>query len=380
MARSNFALTALLIGVAACACAGGGGGKGRQSDPERARQLLLKTLDRSYPNNVIALITQRSPENHGNIQRIQVQISRDGKMRQTVIYPLSMQGIETIDDGKSVATFFPDEKMVVVQASAKLLPNDATTRINLTIRNYGLQLGGTTSVAGHRATIVVATPRSKQMETRRYYIDERTGFLLQLETIDGEGTVRTAFKAQQVTYPSSISAKTFGIDLEERADRKIVYSRPKGLFEGSTNKAIPKLNFEPVLPESMPFGFDMTDAQINENSDFGSIAIRITDGPIKGTVYQYSSSDAKNMKAMLGTTLGEAGGIKFVVAVDVPESVRKKILATFMEAARKNFSSGALGLSPVEELLTDASTLTPDEATAIMLLQSVSFFALPLNM
>src|SRR5688500_13007817 len=113
MARSNFALTALLIGAAACACAGGGGAK-RQSDSERARQLLLKTLERTYPNNVIALITQRSPENHGNIQRIQVQISKDGKMRQTVIYPLSMQGVETIDDGKNIATFFPDEKLVIV--------------------------------------------------------------------------------------------------------------------------------------------------------------------------------------------------------------------------------------------------------------------------
>src|SRR5262249_24876624 len=134
MTRNKFALAVLLVGAVACACAAGGGAKGRQSESERARQLLLKTLERTYSNNVVALITQRSPENHGNFQRIQVQISKDGKMRQTVIYPLSMQGIETIDDGKNVATFFPDEKLVIVQASSKQLPNDTTTRINLTVR------------------------------------------------------------------------------------------------------------------------------------------------------------------------------------------------------------------------------------------------------
>jgi outer membrane lipoprotein-sorting protein len=378
MTRNRFALAVLLVGAAALACAGGGGGKGRQSDPERARQLLLKTLERTFSHNVIALITQRSPENHGNTQRIQVQISRDGKMRQTVIYPLSMQGVETIDDGKNIATFFPDEKLVIVQSSPKLQPADTAARINLTIRNYSLHLGGSTNIAGHIATVVVATPRSRELETRRYHIDERTGFLLKLETIDKSGVIRPAFYAQQVIYPSKINASTFAIDLEARSDRKIIYNRPTSLTQAV--KAPPKLNFEPVVPQALPYGFDVQDVQINENENFGSAAVRISDGLVKATVYQYSVSDAKKMKQMPGTTIDEGSGIKFVVAADVPESVRRRILAAFMEAAKRtSLGWPLLGLSPREELLAEIPALTPEEVWAIDMLLSVNFLAKPFD-
>lgn len=378
MARSNFALTVLMIGAAACVCAGGGGGAGRQSDSERARALLLKTLERTFTHNVIALITQRSPENHGNVQRIQVQISKDGKMRQTVIYPLSLQGVETIDNGKNIATFFPDEKLVIVQSSPKLQYTDTAARINLTIRNYSLQLGGTTNIAGHIATVVVATPRSKDLETRRYHIDANTGFMLKLETIDKTGVVKAAFSAQQVIYPANISASNFTINLDARADRQIVYDRPPSITQGG--KVPPNLNFEPVIPDSLPYGFELQDVQINDNKSFGSAAVRITDGLIKATVYQYAVADAKKMRLMPGTTIDQGSGIKFVVAAEVPESVRRKILAAFLEAAKKTSMGWPLmGLSPRAELLTEPPALTPEEAWAIEMMQSACFLAVPFD-
>ena len=66
MAKNNLALTALFLGAAALACAAS-----PQSSSDKAKALLAKTLDRNYAHNVIAIISQRSPENHGTYQRIQ---------------------------------------------------------------------------------------------------------------------------------------------------------------------------------------------------------------------------------------------------------------------------------------------------------------------
>jgi outer membrane lipoprotein-sorting protein len=347
-------LVALAVGASACVWAAGAGGQG---DAEKARQLLLKTLERNFKQNVIALISQRGPTDSESFQRIQVQISRDGKMRQTVIYPLSMQGVETIDDGRQSATYLPDENLILVQESSRLLPNDTVTRINLTVKNYSLSLTGTSKIAGQLAAVVTATPRSRIMERRRYYIDQDTGFLLQLETIDSGGTPRIAFRTQQVSYPPKISNATFKVDLDSREDQKIVYRRRTGLFDGVV-KATPSIGFEPVLPKELPHGFQMQDAQINDSGNYRSIAVRITDGLVKGTVYQYSTSTAKNLKAMPGTTVGDAAGVRFFIAADIPEAAREQILEAFVEAARKGAylsdpgPTAFLELSPVLHALT----------------------------
>ncbi|HJP83948.1 MAG TPA: sigma-E factor regulatory protein RseB domain-containing protein [Fimbriimonadaceae bacterium] len=373
MARINPALTILVFGIAATLCAAGGT---YQSESEKARQLLLKTLDRNFSHNVIALISQRSPEDHESFQRIQVQISRDGKMRQTVIYPLSMQGVETIDDGKQSATFLPDEKVTLVQESPRLLPNDTNARINLTVRNYTLKLGGSSQIAGQTATIVVAAPRSRELETRRYHIDERTGFLLQLETVSAGSNPKLAFRALQVTYPARINPATFEINLDERDGQKVIYRRRSGLYDAGP-KGTPSIGFEPVLPRDLPFGFDLQDAQINDTGKYRSVAVRITDGLIKGTVYQYSQANAARMKASIGTTIGDGSGIRFVVAADVPESVRKKILVAFIEAARRSNWDRPTGPLSRAELWQQIWSLTQSEQLNRLLVANGSFESFP---
>jgi len=352
MAKIRFASVVIAAAAGVLVCSAGGLGQ----DAERARQLLLKTLERNFSQNVVALISQRGPGDGDAFQRIQVQISRDGKVRQTVIYPLSMQGVETIDNGQQSATYLPDEGLILVQESSRLLPNDTATRISLTVKNYSLSVSGTSKVAGQSAAIVTATPRSRGLEKRRYYIDQNTGFLLQLETIDGSGNAKVAFRTQQVSYPPKINAEAFKVDLESRDGQKIVYRRRTGLFDGS--KGSPSVGFKPILPSELPFGFAMQDAQINDSGNYRSVAVRITDGLVKGTVYQYSTTTAKNLKAMPGTTIGDAAGVRFFIAADIPESARERILEAFVEAAQKKLwiprpgPSAQVELSPVLDALT----------------------------
>lgn len=377
MARSNLYLTALMVGVAASACAAGGGKK-PQTEANQARDLLLKTLDRNYKSNVIAIISQRSPEDNGSYQQIQVQISRDGKVRQTVISPLTMQGIEKIDDGKQSATILPDDKVILVQESPRTLPDDSETRINLTVRNYGLTLGGTTTVAGQRASIVIAKPRYAGLQSKRYHIDERTGFVLKLETLDSKGTPTVAFQAQKVTYPAVIGASAFSLDLDKRDGFQIITQRRTGFLDSSA-RGHASVGFAPTFPQELPCGFEIQDAQVNDSGNHRSVAIRITDGPVKGTVYQYSLATAKRMKAMPGTTIGDGSGIRFVVAADVPETIRKKILNTFIEAARKAESDNPItGLFWGLELLPDEGTLSAAEELTLEIRQFGLSFGEPI--
>jgi outer membrane lipoprotein-sorting protein len=374
MVKTRFLKGVLSVGALALLCPVGAG----QNDSDRARQLILKTLQRNFFQNVIALISQRAPENHQSYQRIQVQISKDGKMRQTIIYPLSMQGVETIDDGRQSATFLPDERLMLIQESPRLLPNDTATRINLTTRNYSLSLDGTSRVAGQNASVVVAKPRHSGLETRRYYIDERTGFLLQLETIEKGGSPKLTFKALQVNYPAKMNPATFEIDVDGKDGRKITYKRRVDLFGGG--KAIASIGFEPSLPQDLPFGFEVQDAQINDSGAYGSVAVRITDGLIKATVYQYALSKSKKMKPMPGTTTGESAGIRFVVAADVPEYVRQKLLEAFIGAVRKDeFWAGSHGIFNLSELLPGLPSLTRANAQVLEIRRTSQFLAIPLE-
>ncbi len=359
MARTSFLLTALVVGAAATACANGG--KRGHSDSSQARELLMKILDRNYRNNIIAIISQRSPDGRGSYQRIQVQISKDGKVRQTVIYPLSLQGVEKVDDGRQSAVFLPDEKLVLVEESPRTLPDDSQTRINLTVRNYGLSVVGNTTIAGQRAAIVVAKPRHAGLESRRYHIDEKTGFILKLETLDAKGTPKLAFQVQQVTYPTNISSSVFSIGLDKKEEYSVISQRRTGFLDGGGKGYVP-IGFSPVFPAELPYGFDIQDAQVNDNGYYRCVAIRISDGPIKGTVYQYAQSYARSLKNMTGTSVGDAGGIRFVVAADVPENVRKRILSAFLEATKKaDQDNPGLGLFWGEELLPEKLSLTATE-------------------
>jgi len=304
-------------------------GSGSQSE-DKACQLLLKTLARTYPQNVVALILQRSPENGGVMQRIQVQISRDGKMRQTVIFPLSMEGVETIDDNFRSATYLPDRNLIIFQESRKLMVDDASGRLSMARKNYDLKLGGTSNVAGRTAALVIATPHNNDLETRRFYIDDKTGFLLQLETVNQAGQLTVGFRTQAVSFPSNLPASVFDVRSLPKAADTVSFTRPQSMMIG--NKEGLGLGFQPVLPPKLPYGFYVQDIQINKSPQWRTVAVRITDGLVKATVYQWDDTSKVEIDTP-GTTVDDNGPIKFAVSADAPKAVRLRILRAFADSA-----------------------------------------------
>lgn len=319
----------LTLALAATGLLAVAGGAHRQSD-ERACALLLKTLVRTYPQNVIALILQRSPENGGVMMRIQVQINREGKMRQTVLSPLSMEGVETIDDNSRSATYQPDRNLLVIQESRKGITDDAQSRLTHARKNYDIKLGGRSEIAGRAATLVTATPHSNEMESRRFYIDDKTGFLLQLETVDPIGRLTVGFRTQAVNYPASLPSAVFDIGSLPKNAQVMSFQRPQTILAGG--KDVIALGFQPITPERLPYGFYIQDIQISKNPQSRSVAVRITDGLVKATVYQWDDSSKIDIDTP-GASVNYDGEIKLAVVADVPERVRQKILRAFMDSA-----------------------------------------------
>src|SRR5689334_3173853 len=105
-----------------------------------ARDKLLYSM-RRHAWSVSAIITQSQPDLSYPFQhQVKIELSPDGRSRQTILHPLSLQGIVSVDDGTTLRTLYPNQKVLVYQSSPYAVPEDADLRIALTERNYKLSL------------------------------------------------------------------------------------------------------------------------------------------------------------------------------------------------------------------------------------------------
>jgi hypothetical protein len=315
-----------------------------QDDHPQAKKLLLKVLNRKSEHNVRAFVWQLQPDRRDQLQ-FQVVISKAGKSRQTITAPLSMSMIEAVDDLSHCYNFYPDQRLLVIQDSARKLDCDADYRLKLAERNYSLRLEpGAVRVAGQPASVVVAIPRAEGMETRKFYIDSRTGFLLKLETLFGNEST-TRLETKKISYPSTVAESTFDLDVPKGTQTR-EFRRPEQ-FTGPG--AASKIGFTPVLAQrgaSLPLGFVIQDIQIADNEQMKQLVMRITDGLVRGTVYQMASgkpSSIARIRALPNVVAQDAGSIRIVVAADVPSRAREEILRYFVNRAQSSAEPMAWG-------------------------------------
>ncbi len=288
----------------------------------RARDLLLKSMKRSRCTDVSAIVVQDSP---GGTLQIKLERAEDGFERQTILQPLSMQGVTTVDDGTRWMTLWPDERRVLQQESPRLWQADPEDRIRLADRNYRLTITSEDQIAGRRVLCVSAVPRAKEMATRRYYVDERTAFILRNERVDEDGEVVTLLDTKVISFPREIPKccemlATTGMRVIERAP-------PKSLKSLASVKAV--VGFEPVFPKTLPFGFVIHEKQLVGGEGRRLVAVRLTDGLVTATVYEWAAEHDARHKAH-SSGVREAGGIMFRVVGDLTDAAKALILSKFL--------------------------------------------------
>jgi negative regulator of sigma E activity len=242
-----------------------------------------------------------------------------------------------VDDGKSTKIFTPDDRRIIVQPSGREDARDIEFRMRLIDRNYNLRVVRRDKVAGREAVVVEAAPKSSGVETRCYSIDKETGFLLRLETCQEGRSPTLLFETKMVEFPSEFPEATFRL-----APSGVVtqHYRPTCVAPEAWNKLTSELGFRPILPTYLPLGFSVQQLQCENDSSVPAVAVRLTDGLAKATVYQWQRRGKSTSKVPEGTLVRTAGQLTVMISGDLPREVKERIIDSFVSASRTERALG----------------------------------------
>lgn len=289
-------------------------------------QALLRSMRPTFSTNITAVVVQRDPSSDGAFQIVRVERDRLGHTRYTVLQPLRMQGVESVDDGTKVRMYFPDQNLIIDQDSPQRSPGDAAWRIGLAQRNYTLRYGPPTRVAGRSCLTIVATPKYGQMDVRRYYVDEETFYPLRIES-EGDSGRTLYIDTKDILYPAKLPRDRFRLD-PMGSPQVLRYHRPDSL---TTHTAALKMGFTPIVPQTIPLGFRVQEMQLSETGNWRSVAVRITDGLVRATVYQWQAAGSRfDVKSIENSTPAERNGIRLLLVSDLDARLRQALLDAFV--------------------------------------------------
>lgn len=315
----------------------------------KAREALFRTMERGHLIALSAIVVQKAGPTCPSDMQYKVEQTANGQKKITILQPLSSQGQKSIDDGRVWMDYRPDENRILIAPSPQLSREDPRERIELASQNYRFMLEKNGLIAGRESMVVTATPRYPELPVRRYSIDAEHDVLLRLETIDSGGKKNLHFDTQAISFfsgrqaPTSFSLKPVG------NPRKIQVAGPQKIESLSWARA--RTGFAPVVPRDLPFGFVVREPQLTGKEEARFIAIRITDGLLTATVYQW---DPKRVGEPLGANSEVmtrfVHGIRIGLMGDLPETVHSRLLDLFVKEAARVFRHDA-------ELSMDSSVL-----------------------
>lgn len=309
------------------------------AEDKRAFDLLLASMNNKYKENIVALMRQQSPMDN-QVLKIKLQRSKDGRVRESVLEPLHKIG-EFVDDGKTMATYAPADKVLITQPSVQTQV-DVDFRVPLIKKNYTLTSGAGKKIAGRKTIMVVATPKFKDINTVRYYFDTASGFPLSKESVDSNGAITLDYEVLEAKFPDEIDSSIFKI--EPVAGYDIVrFGEPNDLK--TPDEVRRRLGFTPVFPTFLPYGFKVQRMYATNNSHWKALAIKLTDGIQKVTVFQWKPTPGEQIKTGEDYTVQLQNGLKVMIVADLRASLRSSLMRAFFGASsfaetRYSYTSG----------------------------------------
>jgi hypothetical protein len=273
--------------------------------------------------------------------------SSRGELKLTVLSPLTEQGVTSIDDGHQWITYRPDDNKLIIEASPRKDERKTKDRINLTQKNYDLIVEPTEPlIAGRRAYSFLAMAKHLEMPARRFCIDKKKDFLLRIEVIDDHGC-RLMLDTKNIDFPSDVAHDDFALVPHESPE---VETYPAPVTVSLTKEIRHSLGFKPCMPEDLPFGFVVDQPQLVEGKNDKYLAIRLTDGLVSATVYEWNGRKHNAGPEGISRTDKSANGLKLRFMGEVPDRVSTGLLDRFVKEALKKVESCLIKLSPMETL------------------------------
>jgi outer membrane lipoprotein-sorting protein len=292
---------------------------------EQAAKMLMRSMQREFPVNVISIITQRDPKSDNSFQRVKVERTRDGLQRCTILQPLRMQGVTSIDDGARMKIYLPDKKIVLDQESPGKAGVDIEDRMKIVRKNYSFSMSDGGQIAGRSTVCVTATPRFDELEIRRYYLDRSTAYPLRLETHLSGKEITVVFDTKDIQFPKTLDRSLFKLATVGQV-KTIRYTRPTRVSSAVQAKTL--VGFTPLVPKGLPLGFEVQEVQFSDNSDSKAIVVRLSDGLARASVYQTKSGE--KLTSDEDSTIFDYKGVRLMLVSDLPKSIREQLLRSFI--------------------------------------------------
>lgn len=322
-------LGALLTGVlAALSCVALG------EDTDRAVDLLARAQRGDFRVNVTGILLQQDVGGEG-WQRVRVDRSKDGKQHCKILYPLRSMKVESVDDGVRKQTYMPDDNVILDEDSRGDGAAGIEERLRLAKKNYTFSLEVVASIAGRSTVLITAKPRNSGIDTRRYYLDEKTAYPLKMETVGEGGKVVVAYQMSEISFPAHLSPNLFKLDVLPGVE-VFRFERPSPVDFATAKQ---QFGFKPIVPKTLPVGFKVQETQFNKKEDWQSIKVRLTDGLARATVYQWIPN-GKAIKVIGDSTSSDSYGIRLLIVSELGPKVRAKLLDAFVKAGKESQARG----------------------------------------
>jgi hypothetical protein len=296
---------------------------------ETAAQLLARSMQRTFPVNVIAVILQKDPQGEG-FQRVKIERNRQGLARCTILAPLRMSGITSVDNGERLMTFLPDRRLIIDQQSPGAEPCEVDDKIALAKRNYTFKIIPSGKIAGRETICVQAVPRFDDLEIRRYYLDSATTYPLRVETFQEGNEINVMVDTKDIAFPKVLDRKLF--ELEPSGDVSVqTFTKPKKVVSGSQAQNV--VGFMPLIPDGLPLGFKVQEIQFSGDTKWKPIVIRMTDGLARATLYQWDKDADVKVQAFSNSSTLVYKNLKLMLVSDLSAPVRMQLLRAFLAQA-----------------------------------------------
>ncbi len=295
---------------------------------ETAAALLSRSMQRSFPANVIAVILQKDPRSE-SYQRVKVERNRLGMARCTILAPLRWSGMASVDTGERLLTYLPDKRIILDQESPGTQAGEVAERMALAKRNYHLRIMPSEPIAGRNTICIEAKPKNDDLEIRRYFLDSQTAYPLRLETFHHGNEINVMFDTKDISFPKSLDPKLF--TLEPSGDVYVQkFTKPKKILSGSQAKNL--VGFVPLVPTGLPLGFKVQELQFSEDGAWKSIVVRMSDGLARATLYQWPANSKVTLQTFSNssTMVDKTTGLKLMIVSDLSPAVRMQLLKAFI--------------------------------------------------
>jgi hypothetical protein len=236
--------------------------------------------------------------------------------------------------------YLPDKRTLIVQDSAHSMDGDTDARIALAKKNYDFSISGKERIAGRTTLCIVADPKASDMPLRKYYLDEKSGYPLKMEVVGDRGDSKVFFDTIAIDYPEALNGDVFRMRPQPGTET-ITYTRPKTLTSKSQAQAV--VGFRPITPDRLPMGFQVQEMQYNGGKEWKSVVIRLNDGLVRATVFQWKPN-GKKIEAIEDSSHLDVNGIRLLLVSDLPPHVREELLRAFAAQAKTDGSPRAMRL------------------------------------